>query len=149
MNSAVSLWRLSTGGHQVFHPTYYNPYFLRHVGRTPFVVTVFNMIHELMPEALPPTEAGIVRRKRLLVGAASHVIAISHTTKRDLIRLHGIDDKRISVIHLAHSLDPRTHAGSGLSLPAEYLLFAGKREGYKNFATFLAAVDRSRGSRTR
>ncbi len=140
MNGAVSLWHLSTGRHQVFHPTYYNPYFLRHVGRTPFVVTVFDMIHELMPEVLPPTEAGVIRRKRLLVGAATHIVAISHTTKRDLVRLYGIDEKRISVIHLAHSLEPRTHAGSGLSLPGEYILFVGKRAGYKNFATFLEAA---------
>ena len=33
----------------IFHPTYYNPYFLSDIGSKPVVVTVFDMIHERLP----------------------------------------------------------------------------------------------------
>ena len=36
--------------YDVFVPTYYNPYFLDLIGEKPFVLTVYDMIHELFPQ---------------------------------------------------------------------------------------------------
>ena len=37
----------------IFHPTYYDDYFLEFLDGIPFVVTVYDMIHELYPEIRP------------------------------------------------------------------------------------------------
>jgi glycosyltransferase involved in cell wall biosynthesis len=140
LNSARSIWKLTAQRPDLFHPTYYNPSFLPFVGRTPFVVTVFDMIHELMADDLPRSEAGLSGRKRLLTGAASRVIAISHTTKTDLVRLFGIPETKISVVHLAHSLDLTRTPVSDVALPGSYVLFVGNRLWYKNFTLFLGAI---------
>jgi glycosyltransferase involved in cell wall biosynthesis len=59
----------------------------------------------------------------------------------------GIDPARITVTHLAaHSLDTVGTASDALPerVPfAPYLLFVGRREGYKNFGGLLAAVGRT------
>jgi glycosyltransferase involved in cell wall biosynthesis len=140
LNSAASLWRLKGHRWDIFHPTYYNPYFLPFLGDTPFVITIHDMIHELMPDELPQSEAEASRRKRLLAGAAAHVIAVSHTTKRDLVREFGIPHDRVSVIYHAPSLDPTRTSAPGIELPSTYVLFVGKRSGYKNFDGFVRAA---------
>src|SRR5450631_4288084 len=50
INGQKSRERLLKGDYDVFHPTYYNPYFLKHVGVKPYVVTVYDMVHEIYPE---------------------------------------------------------------------------------------------------
>ena len=40
---------LQTSSPYLFHPTYYNPSFLEHIGDHPYVITVHDMIHELFP----------------------------------------------------------------------------------------------------
>lgn len=125
--------------YDIFHPTYYDPYFLKYIGSKPFVVTVYDMIHELLPENFSIND--ISREwKEATVKRASSIIAISENTKHDLIRLYGIDEKKISVIHLASSLNPGNASPAHFPLPSRYLLFVGERSGYKNFKLFVEAV---------
>jgi hypothetical protein len=49
-NRDLAVSRLCAGQYDVFHPSYYDPYFLEWIGDAPFVVTVYDMIHELFPE---------------------------------------------------------------------------------------------------
>src|ERR1017187_2160482 len=43
----------------LFVPTYYNPYFIKHIGSKPFVLTVYDMIYELYPHCF--SDAEIIR----------------------------------------------------------------------------------------
>ncbi len=71
---------------------------------------------------------------------AAKVIAISESTKTDLIEIFDVDASKIEVIYLASALvnDPASEAS--ISCPEKYLLFVGRRGGYKNFATFFEAA---------
>ena len=122
----------------VFHPTYYDPYFIKFIGNKPFVITVYDMIHELYPESFPYDQFTTEWKKKT-ISAATRIIAISESTKRDLIRLYGISEERISVIHLASSLEKATVSPATSPLPQKYLLFVGLRGGYKNFKAFVEA----------
>ena len=44
------LTALRNGKTDLFHPTYYDDYFLEKIENVPFVITVHDMIHELYPE---------------------------------------------------------------------------------------------------
>jgi glycosyltransferase involved in cell wall biosynthesis len=140
VNRINSLEQIGRGAFDVFHPTYYDPYFLESIGSRPFVITVFDMIHEIFPEYFFAGDRTSVHKK-CLCERAERVIAISNTTKEDLIRFFGIDEEKIDVIYLASSLGPPALRPARLiSTPEKYILFTGNRLLYKNFMFFLRAI---------
>ncbi len=136
LNRAAAVKALAKGEFDVFHPTYYDPYFLGHC-RKPFVLTVYDMIHERFSEVFPGCDR-TSSRKRDLCGKASRIITISASTKKDLVDIFGVPPEKIDVVHLANSLDPADF--SSMPLPEKYLLFVGNRGGYKGFAAALEAM---------
>lgn len=121
----------------IFHPTYYDPYFLNHI-KKPFVITVHDMIHELFPEWFLGSDP-YVRYKRLVFEKASHFIAISKSTKDDLQSIYNIDDSKISVIHHGYQIITSDPINFKKPTP-NYILYVGDRNSYKNFNRFINAV---------
>lgn len=122
----------------IFHPTYYDDYFLKFVGKIPFVVTVYDMVHELYPDLMK--DVVTVRRKKNLVEKAQRVIAISEHTKQDLVRITGIDKNKVDVVPLSSSIAKKSGACDEGARPQRYILYVGQRSGYKNFPRFFRAV---------
>lgn len=122
----------------IFHESYYTTasYAPASAKR---VITVYDMIHELFPESF--SKADMTRRiKRHAVQRADHVICISESTRRDLVRLMGISEEKTSVVYLGHSLtETRVSTPTVPSPEQPFLLYVGKRGGYKNFKSLLAA----------
>ena len=126
----------------IFHETYYSMFDYA-PSSAKRVITVYDMIHELFPESFSKTD--MTRRiKQLAVLRADHVICISESTRRDLIRLMDIPIEKTSVVHLGHSLT-KTNSQKILfpELRKPYLLYVGKRGGYKNFRCLLFAYGQS------
>lgn len=134
VNKLNTIRLLSSSDYDVFHPTYYNPYFLRQ-NKKPYVLTVHDMIHEKYPTLFLDRTAEF---KKKIVQNAAKVIAISNHTKQDLIELYGIDERKIDVVYLGQSIDVNK-AEEVKNLPSSYLLYVGGRSSYKNFDTFLKA----------
>ncbi|BBX17984.1 hypothetical protein MDUV_28440 [Mycolicibacterium duvalii] len=124
----------------IVHETYFTMLPVGKGGRR--VVTVYDMIHELFAPKVKRLRMGIT--KRAAIDRADHIICISETTRRDLIRLYEIDPARTSVVHLGYSL---TSASGGAEVQRTKnrpsLLYVGNRGGYKNFRTLLAAFSKS------
>ena len=82
------------------HETYFSPKSVAPVG-CPVVITVFDMIPELEPEARD-SASGKLRSaaKVAAVARADRVICISENTRQDLIRLFGTPPDKVSVAHL-------------------------------------------------
>jgi glycosyltransferase involved in cell wall biosynthesis len=104
------------------------------------VVTVYDMIYELFPSEFPDA-APFVAAKRSAIRRADHVICISESTRKDLLRLYDVDPGSTSVIHLGHSL---LRDGSAVEEPRPArgkpsILYVGNRGGYKNFRRLLRA----------
>lgn len=123
--------------YDVFHPTYYDPYFLGTL-RKPLVVTIHDLTYERMPEYFWAQDP-LTRQKRLNIERADAIIAISKATRDDLVNCYGVDPARIRVIY--HGIDSQTPVVSEpvADLPANYLLYVGDRSGYKNFYLFMRA----------
>ena len=109
------------------------------------------MIDELLPRQL--TACGSLHdcanKKEYAVHRADHIVAISNTTKSDLIRLYGISSNKISVIYhgvedIFLSNDVTTSYRKEFPLDKPYILHVGGREGYKNFAFLLKAYAQSK-----
>ncbi len=128
--------------YDLFHPTYFNPYFLYYLGSKPFVLTIYDMVYELFPQIFSHRDK-TGAYKKLLASKATKIIAISENTKRDIIRLFDVKEDKIEVIYLANSLTAGTiekGKGSVSDLPQKYLLFVGNRRVYKNFDTFVESI---------
>lgn len=122
----------------LFIPTYYNTDFLNHLGSKPFVLTVYDMIHELYPQYCSDAES-IIKNKLVLIEKANRIIAVSENTKKDIIKLYPhIDSKKIEVIY--HGSSIIIDDSVSLNLPEKYILFVGMRSAYKNFIFLLNSV---------
>lgn len=122
----------------VYIPTYYDPYFLTHIKDKPYVLTVYDMIHELYPHYFLDDKY-TVPHKKLLIENAAKIIAISESTKRDILKVYpDISPKKIEIVYLAHTI--KTTSQIKISVPENYILFVGNRAAYKNFTFFLNAI---------
>ena len=118
----------------IFHSTFYrrpsNP-----VKAT--VVTVYDFIYERWERG--PRLWVQREQKRTAIRAAQAVICISHATKNDLLELVGeTPGQEIHVIPCG--VGEAFHPLSLGPAPVPYVLFVGKRRGYKNFAQLAHAM---------
>ena len=139
LNKIYSIKCLMFNKYDICHPTYYDPYFLKLINRKPFVLTVYDMIHERYPH-LFTTPQNISLRKRLLIEKANKIIAISENTKNDILRYYNIKEEKIKVVHLACSVDNKQQDIYDIKFPDKYILYVGTRWGYKNFVTMLLSM---------
>ena len=123
----------------VFHPTYYDPYFLDLLGDIPFVLTIYDMSHELYPALFSKFDF-TAKNKKKVSAKASRIIAISEHTKKDIVALLNIPASKIDVIPLATTLSPTGIGNTAIPLPNNYILYVGKRNTYKNFSFLLNAM---------
>jgi glycosyltransferase involved in cell wall biosynthesis len=132
VNLRGSLARVRAGDFDLFHPTYYEPYFLDALRGKPFVLTVFDLTHEVLADHFSAREAVPVWKRRV-ARAATRILAISENTKQDLVRLLSIDPGLVDVVHLGFD-PPDSDCVPPPSLPERYVLFTGTRVSYKNWA---------------
>lgn len=137
-----SLKKISAGSFDIFHPTYYDPYFLPALEQKPFVLTVFDMIYEIFPEYYSSQDVVQIRNsKKKLIENAHHIITISESAKNDILSFYEIDKTKISVVYLASTFSNNyVEKESNLSLPDKYLLYVGNRDKYKNFTFFILSI---------
>ncbi|MHB1180087.1 MAG: glycosyltransferase family 4 protein [Daejeonella sp.] len=136
LNELYCNYLLKENKFDIFHPTYYDTYFIKKVKR-PVVITIHDMTYERLPQYFW-SEDKLTSQKRQNIERADKIIAISETTKRDLVRFSKADPDKISVIY--HGIDNSELVFKHIKgLPPSYLLFVGDRGGYKNFHLFLKA----------
>jgi glycosyltransferase involved in cell wall biosynthesis len=133
-NMELSKMAIKKMDFEVFHPTYYDPYFLHYLNGKPFMLTVHDMIHELFPNFFVGNI--ISQNKKILIEKANGIITISETTKNDLLKFYPDVENKIKVIYLGFSSEIITEHKT----KENYLLFTGSRGGYKNFDLFVKAV---------
>lgn len=123
----------------IFHPTFYDDYYFDLLdGKKKVVVTVYDMINEKFPQCFKGNDR-VPAIKKKIIESADKVLAISESTKADILEYCNISEKKIDVTYLATSLG--AEADIELSdLPQNYILFVGKRGAYKNFENFYSAI---------
>lgn len=113
----------------------------------PSVITVHDLAFLLYPHFLTRRSAryyGLIDRA---VRRADHIIAVSEATKRDLVRLTGVPESKITVIYEAaepiyfpiHDREVLSQIHAKYHLPEQYILFVGTIEPRKNLLTLIRA----------
>lgn len=142
LNKPFSLLKILEGNYDVFHQTHFETYCLKALGNKKMVTTFHDMNHvkyaDLYKYNLIKGRHWMEGVQRKSVARANQIIAISQSTKDDLINFFNIDEQKITVIH--HGVKK-----TKLDLTVEriienpYILYIGEREGFKNFKRFIRA----------
>ena len=129
-NNSYCKYLVKKNDFSILHPTYFNPYLLDSL-KKPLIVTVHDMTYEALPQYFSSSDP-LPYYKRLLMKKADKIIAISETTKADILKYSDIKENKIEVI--LHGIDLRTTEDAIMpNLPKQYILFVGARWSYKNF----------------
>lgn len=129
-NRKVSIEALKSQNFDVFHPTFFESYFLKYIGNKPWVITVHDMMPELFPQYYRRRDRQILFKKKHLK-EASAIVAVSETTKKDIVRLLGISPDKIDVIY--HGGPEPENINEKPLIKEPYFLYVGVRDAYKNF----------------
>jgi len=113
----------------------------------PVVLTVHDLIGMLFPRHFPPISRFYWSAYLpFTVRFVHHILADSQNTKRDLMRLLGIPQERITVVYpgVGEEFHPRSkeelaRARRRLRLPARYILYVGTIEPRKGLDTLVRA----------
>ena len=135
LNHFYSRRCISANNFDLFHPTYYNDYFLKSL-KKPFIITVHDLIlfkFENTFFKLSPLK----QQMESVIKKANRIIAISENTRKDLIEILNINPDKIDVIYHGYN---KTVTYKKLQNYGRYILFVGRRSLYKNFLTFAKAV---------
>ncbi|HKH60032.1 MAG TPA: glycosyltransferase family 1 protein [Flavitalea sp.] len=132
---------IQSGSFDIYHPTYYNPAYLKFLPKDkPLVATIHDMTYELYYDEEFKTVHQESINKKNVIERATHIICPSENTKKDVLNLYPeLTADRLSVIHHGSSL-PNDIGENNIDLPATYLLYIGKRGKYKNFNWLLKSI---------
>jgi glycosyltransferase involved in cell wall biosynthesis len=121
----------------------------------PTVITIHDMTLWLYPQYHYRARLLAMRPIVPLAAKRAHtIIAVSHSTKRDIIRILGVPEDKVHVVHEAPSDAFRllpVQEGDALlrhhHLPRPFILFVGTIEPRKNLVRLLQAFERLRNTR--
>jgi glycosyltransferase involved in cell wall biosynthesis len=115
----------------------------------PTILTVHDLIFSHFPQYHKPLNRWYLNLTMpLYCRRATHIIAISEQTRRDLVSAYGIPAEKITVIYEAADSRFRAQSPQAIAaararyqLPERYLLFVGTIEPRKNLIRLLAAFE--------
>ena len=140
INRGWSNRQLKKGHFDIFHPTYYDPYFLKQLGQKPFVLTVYDLTNEKFNDHSLLTEK-VLAWKKELISQAAHIIAISENTRKDVIEYSNVAPEKVTTVYLSGGFEANLIQAPAVpeveKVPLEYVLFVGSRLGYKNYNAFV------------
>src|SRR5262245_9818722 len=113
------------------------------------VVTIHDCVHLLFPQEDSSkfrNYRSYLQTKRI-VESAKHVLAVSKSTKQDLINIFELPESKISVVHNAlderfaftHTPEERKHVLERYQLKDPFVLYAGKIRPHKNLHRLIEA----------
>jgi glycosyltransferase involved in cell wall biosynthesis len=121
----------------VLHHTYFHPRFWAARSPARHVCTVYDMIPELFPESFPTRDPHLA--KRSYVARSEMVFCISESAKRDLVEIYGDPGVPMPVTYLGVGPEFTPGLPRPAGLPERYVVFVGRRGGYKDYDVLVRA----------
>jgi glycosyltransferase involved in cell wall biosynthesis len=99
------------------------------------------MITELYYEEMLNYKSYSTEKKKS-IDNSDHIICISENTKKDLMKIFNVNEKKISVVYLGTNLTEKGNIE--LCKDKNFILYVGSRRNYKNFKTLIKAYSISK-----
>ena len=132
INKSFSIEMIKKGDYDLLHPTLLDSYFLEY-NKKPFVIT----IHDMIPEICGSKYKDQIVGKLQQINKCSHIIAVSECTKKDIVRLLGVNPDKITVVYHGYDKTPIDFTQKPI-FNSPYILYVGARNAsYKNFRYFV------------
>lgn len=125
----------------IIHETYYSDWAYA-PKRARRVITAYDMIHERFSDMFLQKDP-ITNWKKKAFARTDHVICISESTRRDLLKLFDVPAEKVSVVYLGFDAFDSEAEQSNKPQNSPYILYVGQRGGYKNFDDFIRAYTSS------
>lgn len=142
INQIYSRYCISSNNFDLFHPTFYDNYFLK-VLKRPFIITVHDLIQFKFKDTFYKYST-IVPQMESVIKNANRIISISENTKKDIVEIFNINPEKIDVIY--HGFNKRSNnkpcTNKIIDNFGKYILFVGDRSLYKNFKTFAEVISK-------
>ena len=113
------------------------------------VVTIHDCVHLLFPQedATKFQKYRSYLRTKRVIESSKHVLAVSHSTKEDLLNIYNVPEGKITVVHNAlderfafhHTPEERRHVLERYQLKDPYILYSGKIRPHKNLHRLIEA----------
>jgi glycosyltransferase involved in cell wall biosynthesis len=118
------------------------------LARGRLVVTVHDLLHIAHPEYVRGTHRRLYARAMFsrLRRQAGAIIVDSRFTADELVRLVGVDHRRVTVIHLGVDAAWFAPPAAGSARPRPYFLYVGNIKPHKNLRVLVEAFGRVRNS---
>lgn len=133
LNQCYSKRVISSNSYDLFHPTFYESYFIKNL-KKPYIITVHDLI-EFKNDIYTETPRKAQMEKT--IKNANRIISISQNTKNDLVNILNIPPEKIDVVYHGYNKPTKNNNTNPYG---RYILFVGRRGGYKNFKLFIKAV---------
>jgi glycosyltransferase involved in cell wall biosynthesis len=141
VNAWIDALMIRGDSDEIIHPTYY-----RDPARLPasprLVLTVYDMAHERFPSMFRRrwwNSEDPARWKEAICRRADRIVCISESTRRDLIGILDVEERKTRVIHCGSTDWSATASEEVPGLRRPFFLWVGERHTYKNFAATLLA----------
>ena len=140
INNKVTDRLISNFKPDIFHETYYSNYKFKYK-KSKKILTIYDLIHEKFNNYF--SNEKILKKKETIYNF-DHYICISQNTKKDLIDIYKIPEKKISVIYLAASHYRFTlNKHDNFKQKKDFFLYVGSRSTYKNFKLLISTLKKS------
>jgi glycosyltransferase involved in cell wall biosynthesis len=123
----------------ILHPTYYNLNRYQDL-KIPKILTVYDLTHEKFPEFYGLPKNNKIKQEALKI--ADYYLCPSECTKKDLMEIYNINEKKIFVVYWAPFLKSKNNLLNNKK--DNFLLFVGNRHKYKNAYKFLEAFNKKK-----
>jgi len=141
LNSAVSEFASKRKKPDIFHETYYSAKTVQ-ASSAIRILTVYDMNHELYRGIYYSSKDRTAEYKSAAVKRADHIICISKSTQKDLLRLLDVPEEKTSVVYLGvdeNKFDNSVVLSDYIEQSNPYFLYVGGRGGAKNFSRLAQA----------
>src|SRR5438067_11912757 len=129
INGWVDRARVRRATGEILHPTYYRD--PAHLPSLPLVLTVYDMAHERFPDLFRGrwwSSDDPARWKGAIAARADRIVCISESTRRDLVEILGVDERKTRVIHCGATdwSGIKAEEVPGLNPDTRYFLWVGE-----------------------
>lgn len=128
LNTPYTHYRLRRRDYDIYHQTNFGTSFIGDIGDKPMVTTY----HDSNLSTIDP-HPEIVEKQRISLQRADAIIAVSNNTKKDLLQLFDVDERKVHVVYHGIEIPDLSLLPQERIADYPYILYVGRRSEYKNF----------------